>query len=490
MAGRKPRLLLALGLVVGAAGCKHPSITAVSLAPHVCDARCGAHGCHEEPEGIPFYLPKPLLIVSKNFRNIEDAKVGLTDSAPIPDVFDDQSKYADLNARTNFNFGGNGTSAPPSEGDHDGGPLQSGDPTAPIDPAASNVSPAGTAAKSGAYTYSRNAPHVTPRDVPDDGLAPNTFFTYHIVFVPDMTQKYGLKVEGGVGEIRAAMNLVNGWQFTGLGPYYMKDSSTAQNIISGGIATRLGGQAVQDVLKGVAGLSAGGGKLQSSLPAGSPQVQQLARTIESLRQETHPLMTIPNYAEIHVYEARLGFDGQMEWVEIVNLAFDRHYIGGVRTEATVAPGGTPAVPTPNLQGGLPAPLGAASPPVAPSTGGIDPGLAKMAVAGVFGLPADSPALVVSPSAGALQSGLPTAAIPAGIAVPAVPAAVASRPGLHGLLSHDKHKKRGVSSTKVVTATGVSAAAMPSAVPEGIVNPNSPATSPPPPPNTGNTPTPD
>ena len=25
-----------------------------------------------EPEGIPYYLPKPLLIVSKNFRYIED----------------------------------------------------------------------------------------------------------------------------------------------------------------------------------------------------------------------------------------------------------------------------------------------------------------------------------------------------------------------------------------------------------------------------------
>ena len=90
-------------------------------------------------------------------------------------------------------------------------------------------------------------------DVPSDGLAPNTFFTYHIDFVPDLTQKYGLKVSGGVGEFRAAMNLVNGWQFTGLGPYYMKDSSTAQDVMASGIAARLGGQAVQDVLKGSLG---------------------------------------------------------------------------------------------------------------------------------------------------------------------------------------------------------------------------------------------
>ena len=42
----------------------------------------------------------------------EDPKTGLTDSPPIPNGFDDQSKFADLNARTNFAGMGN---APVSE---------------------------------------------------------------------------------------------------------------------------------------------------------------------------------------------------------------------------------------------------------------------------------------------------------------------------------------------------------------------------------------
>src|SRR6516165_6783634 len=89
--------------VVGLSGCQHPSVTAISLNPHYCDHKFAfLYDPCKEPEGIPFYLPKPLLIIGKNFRNIEETKVGLTDSAPIPNFFDDQAKYADLNARTNF----------------------------------------------------------------------------------------------------------------------------------------------------------------------------------------------------------------------------------------------------------------------------------------------------------------------------------------------------------------------------------------------------
>ncbi len=477
-------------------GCHHPTSTAVSLAPHVCDQRCSLlHGCHKDPEGIPFYLPKPLLIVSKNFRNIEDAKVGLTDSAPIPNAFDDQAKYADLNARTNFNFDGTSSAArrvrPGRRGAAPAGggatdatvkkAIQSTDPTSPVAAAASNVPPASTATKSGAYTYSQNAPNVSPHEVPSDGLAPNTFFTYHIVFVPDLTQKYGLKIKGGVGEIRAAMNLVNGWQFTGLGPYYMKDSSTAQNVLAGGISARLGGQAVQDVLKGVAGLTAGG-RLQSELPADHPQIQQLAKTIEGLRQETHPIMTIPNYAEIHVYEPRIGLDGQMEWTEIVNLSFDRSYVGAVQTEARFAPPARAGVPTPQLQSQLPG-AGGTLQSATPSTstasaGGIDPELARKAVAGVLGIPADSPALAVSSPGGRLQAGAPSTADAV-----AAPSAAVATPAPHrglGLFHHKKTRGNVVSRTLSVvdnvgtTLTGAG----------GITNPNAPATSRPVPPNLG------
>src|SRR5262245_7860651 len=102
------RMLLLLGLALFGPGCHHPSVTAVCLNPDPCGPECSTfwgamHHClKQKEEGIPFYLPKPLLIVAKNFRNLEEAKVGLTDTPPIPDYFDDQAKYADLNARTNF----------------------------------------------------------------------------------------------------------------------------------------------------------------------------------------------------------------------------------------------------------------------------------------------------------------------------------------------------------------------------------------------------
>src|SRR4051794_2214097 len=100
---RGPSLLL--GLVLATTGCHHPSITAVSLKPHSCDHRFAfLYDPCKEPEGIPFYLPKPILIIAKNFRNIEDPKIGLTRSAPIPNTFDKQETYADVNSRSSFSY--------------------------------------------------------------------------------------------------------------------------------------------------------------------------------------------------------------------------------------------------------------------------------------------------------------------------------------------------------------------------------------------------
>src|SRR5262245_44909461 len=91
MSFRGCRILMVL-IPVAVAGCHTTKITAIPLSPWNC----------QEPEGIPYYLPKPLLVVSKNFYHVEDGKVGLTDSAPIPSAFDDQAKYADVNARSTF----------------------------------------------------------------------------------------------------------------------------------------------------------------------------------------------------------------------------------------------------------------------------------------------------------------------------------------------------------------------------------------------------
>jgi hypothetical protein len=293
-----------VGSVVAASaliGCKHPEVTAVPLS---------RWNCHE-PKGIPFYLPKPLLIVAKNFRYVDEATTGLTDSAPIPGYFDDQARYADLNSRATFQrVEGTGTSVQAVD--------QPGTTTT-ITP------PATAAAISSRQHYSTNGPTVTPAAAPRDALAPETYYTYHIVFVPDLSQKYGLRIKGGVGEIRAAMNLVNGWQFTGLGPYYMKDSSSAQNALAGGIAANLAASGAANVISSVGSLAK---ELRARDVDGRREVEavDVKETFELLKG-LQPVR-LEGFAEIHILEPKLDpVDGTVSWVPVTDLSFSRDYFG-------------------------------------------------------------------------------------------------------------------------------------------------------------------
>ena len=45
-------------------------------------------------------------------------------------------------------------------------------------------------------------------------------------------------------------------------------------------------------------------------------------------------MTISRFAEIHVFEASLGYEGQMVWNEITSLTFDRDYLGLEQCQVT------------------------------------------------------------------------------------------------------------------------------------------------------------
>jgi hypothetical protein len=324
-------VLLILGLAVGSEGCKHPSVTAVSLNPHTCGHKFAfLYDPCKEPEGIPFYLPKPLLIISKNFRNIEETKVGLTDGAPIPNFFDDQAKYADLNARTNFS----GLDGSAATGTAIAAPAQTF-PTAP----ATNLASAASA-----HVYSGTGAPVSPGVAPSDGLKPETFYTYHIIFVPDLTQKYGLRIKGGAGEIRAAMNLVNGWQFTGLGPYYMKDSSTAQNTLAGGITANLAASGVANVVKAAASLrgTPGMGKTQSDVAPDKGQEQkdisiEKAQALVDMIQKLRPsFVPIPGFAEISIYEPYISPEGTMEWKLLAEKQFTREVMGTSLTDAQLS----------------------------------------------------------------------------------------------------------------------------------------------------------
>lgn len=341
-------------LVACSTGCsfqhhKRPSITAYPAVRTI--GEC-------EMPGIPFYLPKPLLVISKNFHHIEEAKVGATGPVPIPDSFDKQETYgqAALNSTVSL-------------------------------PRPQNPNPAGAeekadGAESPADGGTRFAKGVLPASqVPSDGLAPHTFFTYEIVFVPDLTQKYVLQVEGGAGEIRAAMNLVNGWQFTGLGPYYMKDSSTAQNVFARGVALNLGLTGGADVVNSLANLSqaaAGrGGKMNAAEIMAIGEAMNIAATQETVdwrfvdsgtwEEEMVPIQILAiddagnalldsagrpqwvtqyrqtgrkirhrleRYAEIHVYEPHLEGD-RMVWTPLAEHAFNREYLGLANKTAPV-----------------------------------------------------------------------------------------------------------------------------------------------------------
>lgn len=292
-------------------GCHRPSITSRPLSPW--------NQC--EPAGvIPFYLPKPLLVVSKNFYRVEEAQVGRTDSVTIPNKFDDQSTYGDVAEQSGLTVGtkpsspggaatDEGTVVDDSgdDGDTDGGDTP--DPT----PVPQAVGP----------------PEV---DI-DDGLAPNTFYTYQLVFVPDLSQKYGLKITGGPGEVRAAMNLVNGWQFTGLGPYYLKDSSTAQNILSRGIQAKLVASGASDVISSLVGVSESA--QQNGGVVTNNELKALAKVAQAasfdLPEQNLPKESslVPGYAAIHVYEPYVTPEGTMEWREIdmPKNSFDRFFLG-------------------------------------------------------------------------------------------------------------------------------------------------------------------
>jgi hypothetical protein len=159
-------------------------------------------------------------------------------------------------------------------------------------------------------------------------LKPDSFYTYQIMFVPDLSQKYGLTVWGKAGEVRAAMNLVNGWMYTGMGPFYLKDSSTAQNIMAVGVASLFAGRGASDVLDSVAGLAstAGARSKQERAPVdGEEFIDRVARIAKVIQSQTLTPKEMLNYAEVAIYEPMLTPEGGMHWFMIAHHNFNRQY---------------------------------------------------------------------------------------------------------------------------------------------------------------------
>lgn len=295
--------LLLLASAVVLTGCRHPAeLTSVPASPFN----------QNEPPGMPFYMPKPLLVVSKNVRHIGEAKVGLTEPAPIPNAFDDQAGYADVKANVT------------SPGQAGGASLQAVN--------------AGGISRATGEPFDEAVPGLPegwrgamiPEGRVQDGhsLNPDSFYTYQVIFVPDLSQKYGLNIKGNPGEVRAAMNLVNGWMYTGMGPYYLKDSSKAQNIMAVGVASLFVGRGASDVLDSVTGLAkvaGGAGRKERAAVDSDEFVDRVAHLAKVIQSQTLTPQEMLNYAEVTIYEPTLAPDGSMQWCLLASHNFSRQY---------------------------------------------------------------------------------------------------------------------------------------------------------------------
>jgi hypothetical protein len=157
----------------------------------------------------------------------------------------------------------------------------------------------------------------------------------------------------------------------------MKDSSTAQNILAGGIAANLTGRGIGDVAKNVADLA----KALPTRQRGEIEAEaltELYKSLKSIQETAGPAIkdTMPDYAEMYVYEPMLESDGRTYWrlIDMVKHSFNREYLQGPTTRTlqfkdtptdrqrgALEPSGTAPAPAP----GTPRPHGGS---VSPDSG--------------------------------------------------------------------------------------------------------------------------
>jgi hypothetical protein len=127
--------------------------------------------------GIPYYLPKSYLLITRNFEHIYTHEDMISDNT------------------------GNGNDSGNDDGDGDSSDNGNGSGT--VDPGSQ---PAG--------------------DV----------FSYQIIYLPDTSEKYGIKISRGTGTFKGKISLVDGWKFVGIN--LETDSKTAETIKGFGQAAK------------------------------------------------------------------------------------------------------------------------------------------------------------------------------------------------------------------------------------------------------------
>jgi hypothetical protein len=297
-------------------GCSSPEITAVNLNPK-----------SQEPEGIPYYLPKPYLFVSKNVRYIyapimgptgENSGASSNSGNAITNTTGATAKGASNTNQTGAVTTPKGTNSVSDIISALGNLAGAINTSAPNNPAATNPNtnnPAGNGiANAVGLAQILNSMVVVPPASISDEIVPQEFFTYQIVYLPDLTQKYGLRIKGGSGELKATADLVDGWMFTGLGPFDINNSTTAQNVTAAGQAIGSVVQSVGQIALSALGIPSLGGGAKNT-------AAELTNSVSS---------PIRDYAELYVFEMDFT-NGIWTFVTLNNgkpiVRFNRDVIG-------------------------------------------------------------------------------------------------------------------------------------------------------------------
>jgi hypothetical protein len=212
-------------------GCAGPQMTSVNLDRN-----------SNERDGMPYYLPKPYLFVTKNIRYIPTPTVGLTQTVPIPNSFNSTAGKDNAGGADTSTSPGKSGTAKTSPGDKAN--VQTAKSPQDGSSSGDTNSSGGSGNAYGNQVTGPSSVAVIPPAPISDGLVPQEFYTYQVVYLPDTTRKYGLRIKGGHGEFRATANFVNGWMYTGPGPFVVSTSTAAQDITATGQAV---GQVAESV---------------------------------------------------------------------------------------------------------------------------------------------------------------------------------------------------------------------------------------------------
>jgi hypothetical protein len=112
-----------------------------------------------------------------------------------------------------------------------------------------------------------------------------------------------------------------------MGPFYLKNSSTAQNLMACGVGGMFAGRGAADVLNEASNLvrSAQSGTGERAPGQADDFVDRMTRLARFAQSQTRVPQTMINYAEIYIYEPILFEDGYTEWRLIASHTFDRHF---------------------------------------------------------------------------------------------------------------------------------------------------------------------